>query len=126
LLLVHSSFIVFSIITAFQQTQTGLLTALNFSLYLQLTTTLLLLSRYFDFCSGPEQQPEWYRVVLDNKMALFFGVYLINVFAQNAAQTGAFEIVHNGKTVFSKLQESRLPNIQEIVNGLSRNGLKTV
>ena len=67
-----------------------------------------------------------YRVVLENKMALFFGVYLINVFAQNAAQTGAFEIVHNGKTVFSKLQESRLPNIQEIVNGLSRNGLKTV
>ena len=78
------------------------------------------------FETGPEQQPEWYRVVLDNKMALFFGVYLINVFAQNAAQTGAFEIVHNGKTVFSKLQESRLPNIQEIVNGLSRNGLKTV
>jgi len=95
------------------------------------TQTLQLLSMPLLFFGdslfgGPEQQPEWYRVVLDNKMALFFGVYLINVFAQNAAQTGAFEIVHNGKTVFSKLQESRLPNIQEIVNGLSRNGLKTV
>ena len=33
--MVHSAFIVFSVITAFQQTQTGLLTALNFSLYLQ-------------------------------------------------------------------------------------------
>jgi len=96
-----------------------------------ITQTLQLLSMPLLFFGdslfgGPEQQPEWYRVVLDNKMALFFGVYLINVFAQNAAQTGAFEIVHNGKTVFSKLQESRLPNIQEIVNGLSRNGLKTV
>ena len=35
-LLVHSSFIVFSVIEAFKQTQTGLLTVLNFSLYLQL------------------------------------------------------------------------------------------
>jgi len=33
---VHSSFIVFSVITAFQQTQTVSLTALNFSLYYNL------------------------------------------------------------------------------------------
>ena len=44
----HFSLVVFSKITAFKQTQTGLLTALNFSLYCNFTTTLLL-RRYFDF-----------------------------------------------------------------------------
>lgn len=71
----------------------------------------------------PEQQPHFYRILLENKMAFFFGVYILNIFAQNAAQTGAFEIVHNGKLVYSKLESQRLPNIQEIVNGLSKTGL---
>ena len=48
---------------------------------------------------------------------------MMNVFAQNAAQTGAFEVVHNGKLVFSKLKQQRLPNIQEIDDGLKRTGL---
>ena len=38
----HSSFIVFSVIIAFKQTQTVPLTAFNFSLYYNFTTTLLL------------------------------------------------------------------------------------
>jgi hypothetical protein len=47
--IVHSSFIVFSVITAFQQTQTVSLTAFKlFSLCYNFTTTLLL-RRYFDF-----------------------------------------------------------------------------
>jgi selT/selW/selH-like putative selenoprotein len=72
---------------------------------------------------GPNSQPEWYKMILANKMALFFFVYIANAIAQNAAQTGAFEIVHNGKVVFSKLENGQLPNIEEIVNGLRRNGL---
>ena len=72
---------------------------------------------------GPNSQPEWYKMILANKMALFFFVYIANAIAQNAAQTGAFEIVHNGKVVFSKLENGQLPNLEEIVNGLRRNGL---
>ena len=72
---------------------------------------------------GPDNQPIWLKMILANKMALFFFVYIANAFAQNAAQTGAFEIVHNGKVIFSKLESSRLPNIEEVVNGLSRTGL---
>jgi hypothetical protein len=59
-------------------------------------------------------------MILANKMALFFFVYIANAIAQNAAQTGAFEIVHNGKVVFSKLENGQLPRLEEIVNGLRR------
>ena len=48
----HSSFIVFSQIIAFQQTQTVLLTALNFSLYYNFTTTFAQCVRYFDLTSN--------------------------------------------------------------------------
>jgi selT/selW/selH-like putative selenoprotein len=91
-----------------------------------LTQTLQLLSMpllfFGDSIFGGEP-PNWYRIMLENKMAIFFGLYMLNVFAQNAAQTGAFEIVHNGKVVFSKLEQQRLPNIQEIDVGLKRTGL---
>jgi hypothetical protein len=32
--------------------------------------------------------------------------------------TGAFEVYYDGDVVFSKLNEKRLPNVQEILRGL--------
>lgn len=61
--------------------------------------------------------------IRENKMTVFFVIYLANIVAQNAAQTGAFEIIHNGKTVYSKLDTQRMPTIAQIVDGLKRTGL---
>ena len=38
--------------------------------------------------------------------------------------TGAFEITLDGKMLFSKIKEGRMPTIDEVVNLLSRRGLK--
>ncbi len=61
--------------------------------------------------------------IRENKMTVFFSIYMANIVAQNAAQTGAFEIIHNGKTVYSKLDTQRMPTIAQIVDGLKRSGL---
>lgn len=60
----------------------------------------------------------------ENKMTVFFAIYMANLVAQNAAQTGAFEIIHNGQTVYSKLDTQRMPTIEQIVESLGRSGLR--
>lgn len=65
--------------------------------------------------------PAWF---VENKMAVFFIVYIANVVAQNKASTGAFEIEFNGKLVYSKLAEGRVPTLDVVLNALRRYGLE--
>lgn len=69
-------------------------------------------------------QPEWYKAVAENKMTVFMMVWILNSVAQNMCATGAFEITLDGKMLFSKIKEGRMPTIDEVVNLLSRRGLK--
>ena len=44
--------------------------------------------------------------------------------AQILCSTGAFEIKYNDHMLFSKLEEGRMPTIEEVVHLLSQRGLK--
>jgi len=77
--------------------------------------------RLFDAISTPE--PEWYTWVQNNKMMSIASLFLVNSVVQQQAATGAFEITYNGETVFSKLETGRMPNMEEILEGLSAAGL---
>ena len=38
---------------------------------------------------------------------------------QNLLSTGAFEVYYNGTTIFSKLDQNRMPTLNELVAGLA-------
>mmetsp|Transcript_2184 Transcript_2184/g.7105 ORF Transcript_2184/g.7105 Transcript_2184/m.7105 type:complete len:132 (-) Transcript_2184:1257-1652(-) len=63
--------------------------------------------------------PSFVAGMAENKLqsagAAFF---LGNTLSQNLLNTGAFEVYYDGDVVFSKLNEKRLPNVQEILRGL--------
>lgn len=88
---------------------------------LQLMTMPLLL--FGGMAGGDQAQGGLLHTLQENKMTVFFAIYIGNVVAQNAAQTGAFEIEYNGKLIFSKLASNRLPNLNDIVDGFKQQGL---
>mmetsp|Transcript_12446 Transcript_12446/g.30586 ORF Transcript_12446/g.30586 Transcript_12446/m.30586 type:complete len:156 (-) Transcript_12446:499-966(-) len=71
--------------------------------------------------------PPWYTAnVAPNKMGWAMGMWFVGNMVHGAlTQTNAFEIYANGQLVFSKLQQGRLPNLQELFSGLQRAGLQS-
>lgn len=63
--------------------------------------------------------PELAAQMQQNKMGSCMGAWFLgNILHTNLLNTGAFEIYYDGKLVFSKLKENRLPNIPEILQGI--------
>jgi len=62
----------------------------------------------------------------ENQMTVFLSLFFLSSFAQNFANTGAFEISLNGKVLFSKLETGRLPTLKEISETLEQYGVNSV
>lgn len=75
---------------------------------------------------GYAEPPEFMLTLQQNQMTVFLSLFLMSSYAQNLANTGAFEISVNGKMIFSKLDEGRLPTIQEVSTLMSQFGVKAV
>jgi len=54
--------------------------------------------------------------LLENRMQIVVSTFLLSNLAQNLAFTGAFEIVVNGETVFSKIRTGRMPAVEEVLD----------
>jgi hypothetical protein len=67
--------------------------------------------------------PAWCVPLVENKMSSFFALYMLNVVAQNMVSTGAFEIYHNDKLIYSKMELQRMCSIEDVVHALAKNGL---
>ena len=63
---------------------------------------------------GVPLPPFYVTTIAPNKMTCFGALWVGNNLAQSMAQTGAFEVEVNGKTVFSKLAEGRMPRLEEL------------
>mmetsp|Transcript_9875 Transcript_9875/g.21936 ORF Transcript_9875/g.21936 Transcript_9875/m.21936 type:complete len:142 (+) Transcript_9875:204-629(+) len=73
------------------------------------------------FRRGP---PEVYYKLKDNPALALIGVFLIiPSYIQSFANTGAFEIMLDGKVIFSKLESGRMPNVAEIIKAVESAGL---
>jgi len=73
---------------------------------------------------GFGQVPSWYGSVQKNGMQLAIFVYLLlpNIISKYMV-TGAFEIILDGETIFSKLETGRLPQFDDLVPPLVNAGL---
>lgn len=69
------------------------------------------------------QQPEFMK---ENKLLIFGGLFMFNTVAQNMMATGAFEITLNGKMVFSKLDQGRMPALSDLIGRFEDAGLRAI
>lgn len=68
---------------------------------------------------GFQQPPDMFRKLAENKLGACMAVWFIgNTLTNGLISTGAFEIYYDGKLLFSKLQEGRMPTVGEILNAL--------
>lgn len=67
--------------------------------------------------------PEIYYTIKANKGLSFFALFMINTYGANMLSTGAFEISLDGDVIFSKLEQGRMPTIDEVVHILHGKGL---
>ena len=74
---------------------------------------------------GMSHAPSWYASVQKNGMQIAIFVYLLlpNMLSKYLV-TGAFEIILDGETIFSKLDTGRLPQFADLVTPLVNAGLK--
>mmetsp|Transcript_2612 Transcript_2612/g.4958 ORF Transcript_2612/g.4958 Transcript_2612/m.4958 type:complete len:150 (+) Transcript_2612:258-707(+) len=70
------------------------------------------------FGLNPANTPKWLNSAKENKMGVFFALFFLNNYANSHLATGAFEVVYNGRTVFSKLEMGRMPNVDEVLKGM--------
>lgn len=75
--------------------------------------------------TGATVSPQWLQWASENKLMCYGAVYVINMLASKGVQTGAFEVTHNGREVWSKLRIGRMPSAEDIVLSLERAGLES-
>ena len=74
------------------------------------------------FSRGP---PQLYFQMKENPALAFIIVFLVlPSYIQSYTNTGAFEVIVDGKVIFSKLEAGRMPNVPEILRALQAAGLK--
>lgn len=73
---------------------------------------------------GLTEPPSLWQQAQQNQIQCFMFLFLISSVAQNMCASGAFEIMLDGKVLFSKLEEKRFPTIQEIDSLLSKAGIE--
>mmetsp|Transcript_36904 Transcript_36904/g.89617 ORF Transcript_36904/g.89617 Transcript_36904/m.89617 type:complete len:101 (+) Transcript_36904:324-626(+) len=73
---------------------------------------------------GMSYVPSWYASVQKNGMQIAIFVYLLlpNILSKYLI-SGAFEIMLDGETIFSKLETGRLPQFDDLVTPLVNAGL---
>ena len=81
-------------------------------------------SYIFKILNIPE--PKIYLMMKENQVASFVVLFMMNSIGASQLSTGAFEISVNDVLVFSKLQQGRLPNLTDIVNGLVSQGFRDI
>jgi len=69
--------------------------------------------------------PQLYTQMKENKFASFMLIWLVGNMVQGSLlSTGAFEIYHGEKLIWSSLQEKRLPNMGDIVKVFVASGVE--
>ena len=65
--------------------------------------------------------PPWYAQVARNRIGFIMAAFFIgNMVVANMAKTGAFEVYHNGRLVWSKLQSGQTPDVGRILSAVGR------
>jgi len=69
--------------------------------------------------------PDIVTTIKDNKMPSFMAVWFVgNIIQNNLISTGAFEIHHGDKLIWSSLEEHRLPNMGDLIKAFEATGVE--
>ena len=69
-------------------------------------------------------EPSFMKVINENKMMAFIGLFMVNSYGNGLLATGAFEVTLDGELVFSKLQSGKLPTGSDLIS-IIENSLKS-
>jgi len=92
--------------------------------YLQMAGFGLLFAGSYLFQMLKIPEPELVQWMSNNKMNSFCLVFMMGMVSTQLMATGAFEVYYNGNCIFSKLEEGRMPHVQELVRALEMYGVR--
>ena len=71
--------------------------------------------------TSAQQPPQWYQTCKAYPMQTFMGLFFVlPTLIQSQVTTGAFEIILDGRVLFSKIESGRFPNGPELVEMFSQ------
>jgi thioredoxin reductase-like selenoprotein T len=72
---------------------------------------------------GVQEESVAYKFIMQNKISVGVGLFILNSIGNGMLSTGAFEVYYNGNLIFSKLKTGRVPQGEDIVEILEAEGL---
>eukprot|EP00981_Chlorochromonas_danica_P000422 scaffold96_cov167-Ochromonas_danica.AAC.29 len=78
-------------------------------------------SQIFKILNIPE--PEYVKVITENKGSAFLVLFVLNNVANSMLATGAFEIYLDDVLIFSKIATGRFPSVEDLQSALRQHGL---
>jgi selT/selW/selH-like putative selenoprotein len=70
------------------------------------------------------EEPPMVKWMSDNKMNFFCLTFMMGFLSTQLMATGAFEVYYNGQVVYSKLEQGRIPHVQDLVRNLQMFGVQ--
>jgi len=92
--------------------------------YAQMVGFALLFAGKFIFSALKMEQPFVVKWMTENKMHAFCGIFMLGFASTQLMATGAFEVYYNGNVIFSKLDQGRMPHVQDLVSNLQMFGVQ--
>jgi len=92
--------------------------------YAQMAGFGMLMFGSYAFSAMKMQEPPIIEWMTNNKMNAFCLIFMMGFLSSQLMATGAFEVYYNGNVVYSKLQEGKIPHIQDIVRNLQMYGVQ--
>lgn len=72
------------------------------------------------------EEPQLVKWMGQNKMNSFCLIFMMGFISTQLMATGAFEVYYNGNVIFSKLEQGRMPHVQDLVRNLQLHGVQAV
>jgi len=92
--------------------------------YTQMAGFGLLFFGSFVFQTLKREEPEILKWMTANKMNAFCLIFMMGFMSTQLMATGAFEVYYNGNVVYSKLDEGKIPHVQDLVRTLRMLGVQ--
>lgn len=92
--------------------------------YAQMAGFGILFFGSFLFQSLKMEEPELIKWMSTNKMNAFCLIFMMGFMSTQLMATGAFEVYYNGNVVYSKLEDGRIPHVQDLVRNLALYGVQ--
>lgn len=92
--------------------------------YIQMGGFGMLFFGGFVFQALKMEEPAVVKWMSGNKLNAFCLVFMLGFMSTQLMATGAFEVYYNGNVVYSKLDQGKMPHVQDLVRSLQMYGVQ--